>query len=151
MKNTQIKLKGSMFLLVFFTIFILASCDKDEVIAEAELPTKARDFVTTHFPEQTISQVVKDKDGKSVSFDVVLDNGIDLDFKEDGSCTSIEGFSQLPDSVIPEDILAYVNQNYPENFITEWELEGNEQEVQINSGIELRFNVNGTFLNIDNE
>lgn len=84
--------------------------------------------MATHFSEQNISQVVKDKDRKSVSFDVVLDNGIDLDFREDGTCTSIEGFIQLPDSVIPEDILAYVNANYPENFITEWQLDGREQE-----------------------
>lgn len=151
MKNTQIRMKVSAFLTLFFAVFILSACDKDEVIAEAELPASARDFVATHFPEQTISQVVKDKDRKSVSFDVVLDNGVDLDFNEDGTCTSIEGFVQLPDSAIPEDLLAYVNANYPENFIIEWELGGQEQEVQLDSGLELRFNVNGTFLRVDND
>ena len=151
MKNTQIKFNMLTFLTLFLTIFILAACDKDEVIAEAELPASARDFVATHFPEQTISQVVQDKDKKSVSFDVVLDNGIDLDFKEDGTCKSIEGLVQLRDSVIPEDILAYVNAKYPENVIIEWELEGNKREVQLNSGIELKFNINGTFLRIDND
>ena len=151
MKNTQVKLKASTFLTLLFAIFILAACDKDEVVPEAELPASAREFVATHFPDQTISQVVKDKDRKSVSFDVVLDNGIDLDFKEDGTCTSIEGFIRLPDSVIPEGILTYVNANYPESFIIEWELERNEQEVQINSGVELRFDLNGTFLRIDND
>lgn len=151
MKNAQIKLKLTSFLTLFFTILILTACDKDEVVPENELPASARDFIMTHFPEQTISQVVKDKERKSVSFDVILDNGVDLDFKEDGTCTSIEGFVRLPDSVIPENILAYVNANYPENFIIEWELDRNEQEVKINSGVELKFDLNGTFLRVEND
>jgi len=55
----------------------------------------------------------------------------------------------LPNSVIPEKILQYVTVNYPTNFITDWKLDGKNQEVQLDNGLNLEFNIKGDFLRID--
>lgn len=131
-------------------VLLLTSCDKDDVVAEEDLPQNARDFVTTHFSTQAISQVVKDKDGSSVNYEVTLDNGTEIDFTENGTCTSMEGFTELPEDVIPQSILQYVEENYSQNFIIAWELNRSEQEVEINNGVEIKFDLEGNFLRVDN-
>ena len=56
----------------------------------------------------------------------------------------------MPNSVIPEKILQYVTTNYPTNFITDWELDDKNQQVQLDNGLDLEFKMNGDFLRIDN-
>ena len=63
----------------------------------------------------------------------------------------VDGVIQLPNSVIPQSILDYVSVNYPNNVITDWELEFNHQQVELNNNIELEFEMNGNFIRIDND
>lgn len=138
----------SFFLLLALPLFFI-SCDKESVIGSGELPEDARSFLSTHFPGRTVTQVVKDRDGFVVTYDVLLDGGIDLDFNRKGECTSIESQERLPDSVIPEKILSYVTAQYPDQYIVAWELDDRGQEVRLNTGLELKFDKSGNFLRID--
>jgi len=72
-----------------------------------------------------------------------------LEFNSDKEIVDIEAKSKLPDSVIPDLILQYVIKNYPDNYIIKWELEYKRQEVKLNNGLELVFNMDGSFLWID--
>jgi hypothetical protein len=74
-----------------------------------------------------------------------------LGFNSSYEITDIDGTTQLPDSVIPQAILDYVAQSYPANFITDWELERNHQQIELNNGLELEFELNGAFIRIDRE
>lgn len=139
------------------TLFVLSiillsftSCDKESVVAVDALPTKARTYVTTHFPINEIIQVVKDREGLSVAWEVYLNGGYKLDFDRSGDIEGIEGTSKLPDSVIPAPILAYVRTNYPEYDIIDWEYDDNRrQDVKLNNGVELEFDSAGNFLRLD--
>ncbi|NLW30122.1 MAG: hypothetical protein GXY77_01545 [Fibrobacter sp.] len=73
-----------------------------------------------------------------------------LEFNRKNEIIDIDGVSQLPNSVIPEKILQYVTTNYPTNFITDWELDGKNQQIELDNGLDLEFNMNGDFLRIDN-
>lgn len=129
----------------------LSSCDKDEdaVVPQTELSAEAKAYVNTHFNGAVISQVIKDNEGLSHEYEVILNNGVKLEFNAKGEVESIKSLKQLPDSVIPAKILAYVKANYPAEFITEWELDLNDQEVQLSNGMELKFSKTGDFLRID--
>ena len=129
----------------------LSSCDKDDdvVIPETDLSAEARAYVNTHFNGAAIAQVIKDKEGLSHEYEVILNNGVKLEFNTKGEVESIKSLKQLPDSVIPVKVLAYVKANYPAEFITEWELDLNDQEVQLSTGMELKFSKTGDFLRID--
>ena len=61
----------------------------------------------------------------------------------------IDGSSRLPESVIPVKILDYVNQNYSGNYITDWEIDGKNQQVGLENDLDLEFNMSGEFLRID--
>lgn len=130
--------------------FAFASCDKEEVISSSELPNEITSYISTHFPNNTIVEVTKDRDGLTKTYDVLLSESLNLVFNSNKQIIEIDGINQLPNSVIPEKILQYVATNYPINFITDWELDDKNQQVQLDNGLDLEFNMKGDFLRIDN-
>lgn len=141
----------SIFLLLtgIFAIGIFSSCEKESVLPASDVPAEIKTYIETHFSENAILQVIKDKDGFTKTYDVVLEDGFRLEFNRKLEIIEIDGSSRLPDSVIPAKILDYVNQNYPGNFITDWELEGKNQQVSLDNDMDLEFNMSGGFLRID--
>lgn len=130
--------------------FTLTSCDKEEVIPSTDLPSEITSYISTHFPNNSIVQVIKDRDGLTKTYDILLSESISLEFNRKKEIIDIDGVAQLPNSVIPEKILQYVTTNYPTNFITDWELDDKNQQVQLDNGLDLEFKMNGDFLRIDN-
>ncbi|MFV0471370.1 MAG: PepSY-like domain-containing protein [Paludibacteraceae bacterium] len=80
-----------------------------------------------------------------------MSGNFELDFNSACEIIDIDGTSQLPNSVIPQAILDYVLRNYASNVIADWELELNYQQVELNNSVELEFEMNGTFIRIDND
>ena len=137
-------------LIVTALAFTLTSCDKEEVIPSTDLPSEITSYISTHFPNNSIVQVIKDRDGLTKTYDILLSESISLEVNRKKEIIDIDGVAQLPNSVIPEKILQYVTTNYPTNFITDWELDDKNQQVQLDIGLDLEFKMNGDFLRIDN-
>ncbi|MFT3740770.1 MAG: PepSY-like domain-containing protein [Breznakibacter sp.] len=128
----------------------LASCEEETTMAVDEVPTEITTYTSTHFPENAIVKAVKDKEKGTHSYEISLEGGYYLEFNSQKEVTDIEGVSKLPDSSIPTGLLEYVQQNYPDFHIVGWETDGTGQELELNSGLELKFNAQGEFLRIDN-
>ena len=45
--------------------FTLTSCDEEKVIASTDLPSEITSYISTHFPNNSIVQAIKDRDGLS--------------------------------------------------------------------------------------
>ncbi|HOG67622.1 MAG TPA: PepSY-like domain-containing protein [Bacteroidales bacterium] len=131
-------------------VFSFTSCEREKIISSSDLPSEITSYISTHFPNNVIIQVVLERDGLTKTYDILLSESISLEFNRKKEIIDIDGVTQLPNSVIPEKILQYVNTNYPTNFITDWELEYKNQQVQLDNGLNLEFNMNGDFLRIDN-
>ena len=145
-------MKANSFLFsTVITSFLFFSCEKEESVKATELPAPAQTYITTHFSNATISSVVKDKEINKTTYDVVLQDGTSLDFTKDGDCTEVDGHTKkIPDTVVPEKILQYVQTTYPTDFIVSWEKDGAEQDVDLGSNVELKFDQDSNFLRIDN-
>jgi hypothetical protein len=141
-------LKAATAIAILF--FSLTGFAQKVIISSSELPVEIATYTATHFPSNTILQVILDKEGSKKTYDVTLSEGFNLEFNRNMEIIEIEGISQLPESVIPEKIWQYVKANFPNNVITEWELDGRKQEIELDNGLELDFNMNGDFLKIDN-
>lgn len=128
----------------------LMSCEKETVLPETSVPSKVKTYLTTHFPTHTVVQYVKDVDGLELTYDINLSDGLFLEFNRKEEIIEIDGVNQLPNSVIPSKILDYVATHYPENFITDWELDDRNQQIKLNNNLELEFTMSGDFLRIDN-
>ena len=137
-------------LLTLGLLLIATSCDDDKGLSENEIPNEITTFITTHFPSNNIIRATKDKDGSRVSYDVTLSGNVKLEFNSQREITDIDSNTKLPDSVIPQAIRDYVTENYPNNFITDWELEDNHQQVGLDNDIDLEFTMDGEFIRVDN-
>ncbi len=129
----------------------LASCEKESLINQSDVPQEIKDYVSTHFSQNKILQTLKDNEGLILTYDVLLDSAISLEFNRSKEIISIDGNSKLPDSVIPEKIREYVNTNYPAYFITDWEKESRKvQQIELSNGLDLEFDNDGKYLKMDN-
>lgn len=137
-----------MLIALFFTIMGCAE-KQDKIIAVEDLPVEIQQYVTNHFPNDKIKQAEEDNELISKTYELILDNNTQLAFDSKGKVTDIDSASKLPDSVIPEEILSYTKLNYPENVITDWEIDDRNQQIELNNGVGLIFNMDGEFVKID--
>lgn len=127
----------------------LQSCDDDQKIDPAKLPNSAEQFITTHFAEASINSVIKEHDDFTIHYDVYLSDGTFIEFKKDGEWKEVENrVTGVPASIIPEKIASYITTNYSGAFVVDIERD-RQYDVELNTGIELDFDLNGNFLRFD--
>ncbi|MDD2635733.1 MAG: PepSY-like domain-containing protein [Bacteroidales bacterium] len=143
-------MKNLLAILILLTV-LLSSCEKENIIPSSDLPSEITTYITTHFPNNSIVQAIEDKDGFTKTYDVTLSESISLEFNRKNEIIDIEGISELPSSVIPEKIRQYVTTNYPNNVIIGWGIDDKNQQVELDNGLDLEFNMDGDFLRIDND
>ncbi len=125
-------------------------CNKETVIDSSSLPESSRTFIAEHFPEKTILQVKKDRDGFKMDYEVLLSQSISLEFFKNGGIKEINTPISIPETALPPKIVDYTQTNYGNNFIVKWSMEKKKQEVKLDNGIELEFDTDGNFKQIDN-
>ena len=119
------------------------------------LPAAATQFISTHFPDEDVLQVKKEKDFlEKTVFDVLLSNNIELEFKENGDAKKVDGRGKaIPEAVIqPVAVLTYLEENFEGKQATFWERDSDskgEIEVELDNGLELTFDKDGNFLRFD--
>lgn len=143
------KNKITTYIACIFLSATIGSCAQDRIIPKTELPNKIKTFISSNFADTDIIQATEDNEIFSKTYEVILKNGTKLDFDSKNRIKEIDSKTKLPESVIPKPILNYVNLNYPESFITEWELDDRKQKIGLNNGIDLEFSMQGEFLRID--
>lgn len=136
--------------LIMLTAFAGESNAQEKVIPAQNLPKEIQSYITTHFPQQSILQAVKEREGLKTTYEISLRDLTKLEFNSRGKVFEIDGKSKLPDSVIPAKILAYIQSKHPENFIKSWEKDSREQTIELNNGLDLEFDLKDDFLRYDN-
>lgn len=141
-----------LFITLCFSFFFLTSCEKSKVVDETELPTSSQRFILEHFPGSRIIQVDREIDDLKLTYEVYLDSGYELEFNRKGENISIKSNRNqaIPSSAIPARISQYVQSEFPDLVIVEWELETTTQEIKLSNGMELVFSKTGEFIRIDN-
>lgn len=135
---------------VVFLLLFVAGCDKETIISEQDVPIEIKNFVSTNFTNCSISKAIEEKAGKEEKYEITLSCGCKLEFNKHKEIIDIDCASKLPDSVIPANMLAYVNSNYSNNYIIGWEIQSGSQEVQLNDNTVLVFDLSGQFIRVDN-
>lgn len=141
-------------LVAMSAIFVACDSDNDSnerILNENEIPSAILTYKNQHFPQHEIIRAVQDNERNGTIYEIYLNRNLELDFNGNLQIIDIDGSEQLPDSVIPSPILTYVNQNYSGNYITDWELERNHQQIGLNNGIYIEFDMDGSFIRIDND
>ena len=107
-------------------------------------------FVTKYFPEATIQMVMPDED----DIDVVLNDYTKIEFKLNNEwkkvdCEHATKFISVPATLVPEQITAYVNANFPNTIIKKLEKKFFGWEIELSNGLEVKFNNNFKVTKVD--
>lgn len=146
MKNLIIFKKAFLFV---FGLFVLTSCENEKILTDADIPVEIENYVNKHFSEANIIQVNRNTDGLSRIYDVTLNNNTTLEFNRDMEVIDIESNAELPASVIPERLRIYVDENFPNTVITDWQIDDRNQQISLDNGMDLEFSMQGDFIRID--
>lgn len=130
-------------------VLLFSSCDKEKSISVDDTPSEIKSYIQNHFPDEPILQVIKDKDGLVLTYDVLLEDMTSLEFNRKKEIQDIQSSKELPGSVIPDKIEAYVEERFAENYIIGWELDDKNQQVELDNGIDIEFKMDGSFVKIE--
>lgn len=133
---------------ISLSVFSNANAQK-KYLAVSETPGQIISYINAHFPKSEIISVKKDKEVLKTEYKVKLNTMVELEFDGNFSIKKIESKSALPQSVVPEKIVAYIHKNYPNNKILEWKKEKKGQKIELDNDIDVVFDLNGKFLGID--
>ncbi|MEL7340518.1 MAG: PepSY-like domain-containing protein, partial [Bacteroidota bacterium] len=156
------------------SLLALVSCENQvllpEEIAEDEtyvdpsnLPGSVQSFVGNNYPKLSIDEAKLDEECGQDVYEVELSNGIDLYFDLQGNFLGTEDTFDCADydadnddidpTSLPSAIQTYIATNFPNDSI--YEVERDEEcgqqvyEVELSSGEELYFDLQGNFLGTD--
>lgn len=121
---------------------------------EEKLPQNSHEFIAQHFSSETITFVEKDNWTplkNNDQYEVHFSSGLEMSFNKEGEITEIEAAKNqtIPSEALPAEILSYVNSNYPDFGVKSWEIDGNDQDVELTNGVDLEFDKDGKFLRVD--
>lgn len=146
-------MKRVFFMLVCsFLLLETAFADKKIYTTDTlQLPQAARQFIRTHFPGVGISHIKIEKEfWEGNEYDVILTNGVDLDFDKNGEWKEIDGHrTALPVSVLPQKIADYLKKNFPQASVVSIERERDGYEVKLADRREMKFTPDQDFLYFD--
>ena len=143
-------MKKLMFIMASLLMTMNACSSKPQVATFNELPAPAQQFITTYFAQSDIAWIQWERDGMSKEYEVRLNNGTWIEFYSDGSLEKIDcKTNAVPAGIVPETVVNYVSTNFPQVVIVKYQIDRRDQEVELNTGLELVFDLNGNFKYID--
>lgn len=140
-------------LFVFAAIMMfagIASADNDRIVPYENLPAKAQEFVKKYFPSEKVSYVKEETDFMELSYEVVFAQGTKVEFTGQGEWKEVDcRYSTLNEDLVPEQIRAYVKQNFPDTKFVKIEKGYRDYEVKLTNRLELTFDMNFNLVDID--
>lgn len=142
--------KFMLTVVVIFLTLSVACADTDRPITIDKLPQKAQQFLKSYYPQVGVSFAKEDSDLMSKEYEVVLTNGVKLEFAANGEWKNVEcKHDAVPAAIVPQPIKSYVEKNYPEAKITKIDRDRRDYEVSLSNRLELTFNKEFQLIEID--
>jgi hypothetical protein len=143
-------MKKILTLTVIFAISLAACADRIHMVTFNELPVLAKNFINKYYNSTDVTYIEKEIDGIHHEYNVRLNNGTELEFDQQGNLEHIDcQRTAVPQGIVPQLIVDYVNLHYSNLFIVEYHKEARRQQVDLNNNMELIFDIEGNFLRID--
>ena len=125
---------------LLFAFQAVACSGGDKVITVEALPAAAQTLIGKYFGGKQVSLVKKDKEGLKTYYDVVMADGVKLEFDQSGAWTDVDCKNKaVPAAIVPEAIGQYVADNYASLTIVQIERENYGYDIELSNGLDIRF------------
>ena len=150
------KLKTMKRIILVFSIFIMSvfgcmAFAEEHPIPVTSLPAQVQTFVSTHFKGNSIIYAEKDNYSKT-KYEVRLNDGTEISFDRKCNWDKVDTNSPVktvPDEFVPTFIKNYVKNNMKNQLIIKIDKERYGYEIELSSGIELKFDKKGNVIDFD--
>lgn len=137
--------------LIMGTVAVQAA---ERLITFEQLPQQAQEFANKYFapddPLYRISYIMYDTELLDSSYMIVYANGDGLEFNKDGEWKDFDCRQcVVPAELVPAPIQTYVDANMPGQQIKKLERNRRDYEIKMSNGLELKFDLNGKLLEVD--
>ena len=111
----------------------------------------AQEFIKTHFAGVEVSFSKVDEELFNEDYKVVFVNGAKVEFAKNGEWKDVEcKYGEVPAAIVPQQIRDYVTKNYPKNKIVAIDRDRRDYEVELDNGLDLKFDLMFRLIDIDN-
>lgn len=139
-----------MIMLAILTLSLTACADRHQLIGVPELPAQAQAFLQKHFNISDIAYIEREHEGMHYEYNVHLKNNTEIDFDNRGNLQSVDcQSSPVPEGIIPELIATFIKLHHPNYFAKEYTIGYRHITVELSSGLEVIFDLEGHFLRMD--
>ena len=127
-----------------------ACADIDRPIEVSDLPAKAQSFLKQYYPSVEISLAIEDKEFLFDEYEVVLVNGIKIDFNSSGEWIEVDcKYDSVPSVVVPLQIQQDVAKRCPDAKIIKIKRLRKGYEVSLSNRLELTYDSKFKVVEID--
>ncbi|MCD8042323.1 MAG: PepSY-like domain-containing protein [Tannerellaceae bacterium] len=138
-------------MLCLFAISLGIKAEDDRITSDInELPAQSREFIREWFGDVGIAHIKIDNnyEGRVKDYEVLLANGIEIEFDKSGEWKEIEANKMgLPEGILQTGIIDQIHTLHPGQQIRKMEKDGNKIEVKLFNYTKLKFDQSGTLLN----
>lgn len=140
-----------LFSTVMVTLCVcLTACTSEKAITFEQLPADAQTLIKNHFANDPVSYVLQEREALTVEYEVRLASGSKLEFDSKGGLRKVDcDIRPVPEALIPQAVLDYVKNNFPDTTINEWGKDGRRWKAELSNKLELEFDNNYRFIRID--
>ena len=135
---------------IFALVLLMTACSDKPVIPE-QLPVQVKTFMEQTYPGQPITFAQKDLELTGWKYEVFLADGTHIEFDTDDMWDKVESpmTKPVPAQLIPAPIAAHLQANFPGAFVTKIDKERNGYDIDLATGIELKYNKQGALIEMD--
>ncbi len=144
--------KAGFIALAAVTLFSCETfADYDRMVQFESLPTQVQTFVTTHFNGYGVAYAKEEREALVITgYEVMFATGEKVEFDRTCEWEEVEcKYSAVPASVVPTQISEFVLQRHPNAKIVKISRDRWDYEVDLNIGLELKFDLRFNFIGYD--
>lgn len=106
-----------------------------------QLPRAAQELIEHHFDPNAVSHITVDRSAFDRDYTVYFAGGSSIDFDKQGAWTEVEcRRNSVPDALVPAEIRRAVAERFEGRPIQKIERDRHGYEVELEGGIDLKFN-----------
>lgn len=130
-------------------------------VSQEDLPANINTYLSTNFPDTEMTEAFRHNNQGTISYSILLVDGIRLLFSPNGILLAIDDDGQdmfedrdgneILAANLPPTIIKYIVENFPDTIILFTEKEEDGYEIYLSNGLELHFDEDGNFISAEND
>ena len=143
-------MKRILFIALMSVVTLGAFARGKQPITFQKLPQAVQEVVLVNFTQDQIQLITSEKTmPKHYKYVFNMADGTKLECNNKAQLRTVSNKNGIKEAFVPENILTYVHETFPNATITEYKRETMKQEIELNDKMDLIFSKKGAFIRID--